>query len=42
MQRYLDESFSKEKLTIEMTNQNSEFYFAVLNSKIIVSRPEIG
>ncbi|KOP36947.1 N-acetyltransferase [Flavobacterium sp. WLB] len=35
MQTYLDEKFSKEKLTEELTNKNSEFYFAVLNDNAI-------
>ncbi len=35
MQTYLDEKFSKEKLTEELTNKNSEFYFAVLDNNAI-------
>lgn len=35
MQTYLDEKFSKEKLTEELTNKNSEFYFAVLDNNVI-------
>lgn len=32
MQAYLDNSFSAEKLSAELNNQNSAFYFAVDNS----------
>lgn len=35
MQRYLDESFSETKLTAELTDPNSEFYFATLDNKVI-------
>ena len=35
MAKYLEESFSVEKLTAEINNQNSEFYFAVINSEPI-------
>ncbi|UUF13255.1 MULTISPECIES: GNAT family N-acetyltransferase [Flavobacterium] len=35
MQTYLDEKFSKEKLTEELTNKKSEFYFAVLDNNAI-------
>ncbi|HNR08741.1 MAG TPA: GNAT family N-acetyltransferase [Saprospiraceae bacterium] len=35
MQKYLDESFSETKLTEELTDQNSEFYFAKIEDKII-------
>jgi hypothetical protein len=35
MQNYLDNSFSPEKLTSELSNQNSEFYFARFNNKIV-------
>jgi ribosomal protein S18 acetylase RimI-like enzyme len=35
MHRYLDESFSHEQLTIELTNPNTEFYFAKLDNEII-------
>src|SRR5690606_28043855 len=35
MQKYLDESFSKIKLTTELINPNSEFYFAILDNEII-------
>ncbi|TDW46471.1 ribosomal protein S18 acetylase RimI-like enzyme [Flavobacterium sp. 270] len=35
MQKYLDENFSSEKLTAEINNQDSEFYFAVLDNVVI-------
>ena len=35
MRRYLEESFSKEKLTIELNDKNAEFYFAMLNDEAI-------
>ncbi|MFI0426444.1 MAG: GNAT family N-acetyltransferase [Flavobacterium sp.] len=35
MQNYLDEGFSIEKLTAELTDTNSEFYFTVLNEEVI-------
>lgn len=35
MQKYLDESFSESKLTAELTDPNSEFYFAILDNKVI-------
>ncbi len=35
MQTYLNESFSTEKLTTELNNTNSEFYFAMLNNNVI-------
>jgi len=35
MRTYLDESFHQDKLACELQNPNSEFYFAVLESKII-------
>jgi len=35
MKSYLDEGFSVEKLTSELNNKNSEFYFAKLGDKII-------
>ncbi len=35
MQKYLDESFAETKLTEELTDQNSEFYFAKIDEKII-------
>ncbi len=33
--KYLDESFSESKLTAELKDRNSEFYFAVINDNII-------
>ncbi|KUJ63027.1 GNAT family acetyltransferase [Flavobacteriaceae bacterium CRH] len=35
MKKYLDEKFSVEKLTAELTNENSEFYFAILQNEAI-------
>jgi ribosomal protein S18 acetylase RimI-like enzyme len=35
MKKYLDENFSFEKLTAELNNKDSEFYFAVLDHKVI-------
>lgn len=35
MQKYLDESFCEHKLTAELTDPNSEFYFAILDKKVI-------
>lgn len=35
MQNYLKEGFSKEKLTAELSDENSEFYFATLEKEII-------
>ncbi|MDX6183304.1 GNAT family N-acetyltransferase [Flavobacterium sp. Fl-77] len=35
MKQYLTEKFSLEKLTDELTNSNSEFYFALLEEKIV-------
>lgn len=35
MQKYLDESFSETKLTAELLDINSEFYFAILDNKVI-------
>jgi len=35
MQKYLDEGFTANKLTSELTNPNSEFYFALFNNKVI-------
>jgi ribosomal protein S18 acetylase RimI-like enzyme len=35
MKKYLDEGFSIEKLTAELNDQNSEFYFAVHDDNII-------
>ncbi|WP_256009720.1 GNAT family N-acetyltransferase [Desertivirga xinjiangensis] len=35
MKEYLEESFSLERLIAELSNQNSEFYFAELNNNVI-------
>jgi ribosomal protein S18 acetylase RimI-like enzyme len=35
MRSYLDEGFSKEKLTAELNNKDSEFYFAILKDEVI-------
>lgn len=35
MQSYLAEGFSEEKLTSELENKDTEFYFVLLNSEII-------
>lgn len=35
MKKYLEEGFSKEKVTAEINNQNSVFYFAMLDGKVI-------
>ena len=35
MQKYLDEGFSIEKLTTELTDTNAEFYFAVFDEEVI-------
>ncbi len=35
MKRYLAEKFSIEKLTMELKEENSEFYFATLEDKIL-------
>lgn len=35
MKKYLDENFSTEKLTNELNNKNSEFYFAKLEDSVI-------
>ena len=35
LKKYLDEGFSTEKLTTELSNPDSEFYFALLNGKVI-------
>ncbi len=32
MKTYLEEGFSIEKLTAELNNKDSEFYFAILNT----------
>lgn len=35
MKQYLEEGFSIEKLTDELSNENSEFYFALSETKVI-------
>lgn len=35
MKSYLEEGFSKEKLTAELNDENSEFYFAKLGNDVI-------
>ncbi|MGF6930639.1 ribosomal protein S18 acetylase RimI-like enzyme [Chitinophaga sp. W2I13] len=35
MTKYLEEGFTTEKLTAELTNEGSSFYFAVLDDKVI-------
>jgi len=35
MKKYLDEGFSTEKLTAELNDPNTEFYFATLDNKVI-------
>jgi diamine N-acetyltransferase len=35
MRKYLDESFSFEKLTAELSDANAEFYFATLDKNVI-------
>lgn len=35
MTKYLEEGFSVEKLTAELSNEGSEFYFAVLDDQVI-------
>jgi len=35
MKKYLDENFSTQKLTDELNNKNSEFYFAKLGDTVI-------
>ena len=35
MKSYLEEGFSKEKLTAELNDENSEFYFATLEEEVI-------
>ncbi|AHM61186.1 GCN5-related N-acetyltransferase [Flammeovirgaceae bacterium 311] len=35
MKEYLDNSFSKEKLKTELSDKNSEFYFAVLSDQVV-------
>lgn len=35
MRKYLDEGFSPEKLKAELTDENTEFYFAALDTHVI-------
>lgn len=35
MKKYLEEGFSKEKLTTELSNPSSQFYFATLGTDVI-------
>ncbi len=35
MKNYLEEEFSEEKLTAELKDENSEFYFATLDNEVI-------
>ncbi|MBK6363413.1 MAG: GNAT family N-acetyltransferase [Saprospiraceae bacterium] len=35
MRNYLEEGFSKEKLTAELNDNNAEFYFATFNNNVI-------
>ncbi len=35
MAKYLEEGFSFEKLSVELNNPNSEFYFAILDNNVI-------
>jgi ribosomal protein S18 acetylase RimI-like enzyme len=35
MKSYLEEKFSYQKLTAELTDENSEFYFATLDNEVI-------
>lgn len=35
MRNYLEKGFSKEKLTQEINDKNSEFYFAIVNNEVI-------
>lgn len=35
MRKYLDEGFSLEKLTTELTDQNAEFYFAMTGEEVV-------
>jgi diamine N-acetyltransferase len=35
MQKYLDDNFNLEKLTSELINQYSEFYFALFDHKVV-------
>ena len=35
MKSYLEDGFSEEKLTTELNNENSEFYFAKIDNEVI-------
>jgi diamine N-acetyltransferase len=35
MKKYLEEGFTVDKLTTELNDKNSEFYFAVIDNKVI-------
>lgn len=35
MQKYLDNNLNVEQLTLELQDQNSEFYFAILDNEVI-------
>lgn len=35
MKKYLEESFSKERLQGELENQNAQFYFAIIENKVV-------
>jgi ribosomal protein S18 acetylase RimI-like enzyme len=35
MKKYLEEGFSTEKITAELNDKNSEFYFATLSNEVI-------
>jgi diamine N-acetyltransferase len=35
MQKYLDNNLSVEQLTLEMQDENSEFYFSILDNEVI-------
>ncbi len=35
MKNYLENSFSEEKLNLELTNEDSQFYFALVNGNVV-------
>lgn len=35
MQKYIDENLSKDKLFAELSNSNSQFYFATINNDVV-------
>lgn len=35
MRQYLEDSFSAEKLMAELSDENAEFYFALINSRVV-------